>query len=78
MAARTPAMKTVSGGPGKRAVCSVLFFPTCGATGPPLLRELSRRAVDFTLGSGIHPSGLNSGPAHGACPRDAGGRHFGA
>uniref|UniRef100_A0A673TBJ0 Uncharacterized protein n=1 Tax=Suricata suricatta TaxID=37032 RepID=A0A673TBJ0_SURSU len=32
MAAPTPATKRLSGGPGKRALHSVLLLPTCGAT----------------------------------------------
>ncbi|KAM9075133.1 ferritin light chain-like [Megaptera novaeangliae] len=39
MAAPAPALKTLSGGPGKRALHSVLLLPTCDATSSLLLRE---------------------------------------
>ncbi|XP_060019574.1 ferritin light chain-like [Lagenorhynchus albirostris] len=43
MAAPAPALKTPSGGPGKRALHSVLLLPTCDATSSLLLRELAWR-----------------------------------
>lgn len=60
MAAPAPALERLSGGPGRRALHSVLLLPTCAATSSASAR--ARLGVDFKLGSGIHRSGLNSGP----------------
>lgn len=79
MAAPAPAKKKLSGGPGKRALHSVLFLPTCGTTVSAAAAR-ARLAGHFERGSGFYRSGLNVGPASpkGAWPRHPAGRHFGA